>query len=433
MKSECKNLIAFAAIVKLLVIILLILSSLLPNYRADAFEPPEVSCTSKIDCLLRYTLDGFHKWDAIYFHFIAVNGYLLENTLAFFPLFPIFLRLISSLTYTLLPLWSFWTHSILVGVVLSFFCNLLCTVQMYRLSKLLLMSDSLSVVSALLFAINPASVFFTTLYSEALYSFLFLSALIWTYESIFLCMSSPYLIYQYYAGFLYCSTLPKPASLSFMLPKKPGPELEEFANELGVLTPYSINSSFQPVWCAGVPWSSYMLLQKKFWDVGAFSYYRWRQLPNFLLALPVLFLIFKIVSLFGRKTPKTIFSFGLLEDSRKHQLLVPHIYHALFLSMYGIINVHIQVLTRMLFSSCPVLYWYCASVLLNEQDNIFGRSHLRKAKTMESSMPRQLIGLFRLVNPLSYPPWSSQRTLLYYFYSYIVIGCLMHSNFLPWT
>ncbi|CDS42523.1 gpi mannosyltransferase 2 [Echinococcus multilocularis] len=506
MKSECKNLIAFAAIVKLLVIILLILSSLLPNHKADAFEPPEVSCTSNIDCLLRYILDGFHKWDAIYFHFISVNGYLLENTLAFFPLFPIFLRLISSLTYTLLPLWSFWTHSILVGVVLSFFCNLLCTIQMYRLSKLLLMSDSLSVVSALLFAINPASVFFTTLYSEALYSFLFLSALIWIYEckyvtgclilsmtvlcrsnglvncgfpcffqfillvnklrslygkgrhgsakhsplpisaaimavfhrflallAVFLCMGSPYLTYQYYAGFLYCSTLPKPASLSFMLPKKPGPELEEFANELGVLTPYSINSSFQPVWCAGVPWSSYMLLQKKFWDVGAFNYYRWRQLPNFLLALPVLFLIFKVVSLFGRKTPKTIFSFGLLEDSREHQLLVPHIYHALFLSIYGIINVHIQVLTRMLFSSCPVLYWYCASVLLNEQDNIFGRSHLRKAKTMVSSMPRQLIGLFRLVNPLSYPPWSSQRTLLYYFYSYIVIGCLMHSNFLPWT
>lgn len=87
----------------------------------------------------------------------------------------------------------------------------------------------------------------------------------------------------------------------------------------------------------------------------------------------------------------------------------------------------------MLFSSCPVLYWYCASVLLNKQDNVFERPHLREAKTKASSMLHQLIAMFCLVNPLSYPPWSSQRVLLYYFYSYIVIGCLMHSNFLPWT
>ncbi|VDK39283.1 unnamed protein product, partial [Taenia asiatica] len=406
----------------------------LPNHSADAFDPPQGSCTSRIDCLLRWILDGFRKWDAIYFHFISVNGYIFENTLAFFPLFPIFLRLISSLTYTLVPLWSFWTHSILVGVVFNFFCSLLCAIQMYRLSKLIFVDDSLSVVSALLFVINPASVFFTTLYSEALYSLLFLSALIWLHDSsyvtgciilsmtvfcrsnglvncgfpcffqfvllvnrlrslykesrrgsaqhmhlpilpvtvavfhcflsflaTFLCVSSPYLIYQYYAGFLYCF----------------------LANELEVLTPYSVNSSFKPLWCAGVPWSSYMLLQKKFWDVGIFTYYQWKQLPNFLLALPVLILVFKSVSLFGRKAPKTLLSLGILGDHGKQRLVV---------------------LTRMLFSSCPVLYWYCASVLLNEQDNVFG-----------------------------HPPWSYQRALLYYFYSYIVIGCLMHSNFLPWT
>lgn len=299
---------------------------------------------------------------------------------------------------------------------------------MYRLSKLVLMDESLSVVSALLFAINPASVFFTTLYSEALYTFLFLSALIWLYDfnymtgciilsmtvfcrsnglvncgfpfffqfillvnklrflyrkgrrspaqyfplpifqvtaavfhcllsllAIFLCVSSPYLVFQYYAGFLYCFATPRPASLSFILPKRPGPELEELANDLGVLTPYSVNSSFQPLWCAGVPWSSYMLLQKKFWDVGVFSYYRWKQLPNFLLALPVLFLVFKSVSLFGRKAPKALLSFGILEDYRNQRFVVPHIYQTLFLSTYGIINVHIQV-SRFLLWNVFLLY-----------------------------------------------------------------------------
>ncbi|VDM33756.1 unnamed protein product [Hydatigera taeniaeformis] len=483
-----------------------IASSLLPNHRADAFDPPEDSCTSVIDCFLRWLLDGFHKWDAIYFHFISMNGYLYENTLVFFPLFPIVLRFVSDLLYAFVPLCSFWTHSILIGVFLCFLCNLLSAIQMYRLSKLVLMNNSLSLVSALLFVINPASVFFTTLYSEALYSFLFLSALIWIHERnytagclilsmtvccrsnglvncgfpcffrficfvkevkslykkgrggflqhlcsplpsitaaafnfflalsvMILCVISPYLMYQCYAGFLYCYAFPKSSSFTFLLPRAPNSELYKLADELGVLTPYSVNSSFHPDWCAGVPWSSYMLLQKRFWGVDTLAYYRWKQVPNFLLALPVLFLVFKTVSLFGQKAAKTLFSFGIFEDSIKQRLLLPYVYHALFLSAYGIVNVHIQVLTRMLFSSCPVLYWYCASVLLNEQDNLFGRPRLRKAKIKANLMFHQPKNLFHLVNPLRYPPWSSQRMLLYYFYSYIAIGCIMHSNFLPWT
>ena len=391
------------------------ISSFLPNHKADAFFPPLDSCTTKLDCWIRLLLDGFHKWDAVYFHFISSNGYIYENNLAFFPLFPMLLRLTSTLTFTFQPFWSFWTHTIISGLFLNFLCGIGSAVQLYRLSKLMLMSDTVAILSALLFVINPASVFFSTLYSESLYSLLFISGLIYIHKrnftiactffsmavlcrsnglvncgfacfphvillleklvsaldigrqksfrqlcfftvdiltailyrllvvlALIACICSPYIIYQYYGAYLYCSP-PDIALLSFLRPNKPGRELEEFALEIGVLTPYSVNSSSYPVWCAGVPWFSYTILQKKFWGVGALKYYQWKQLPNFLLALPVLFLTCKTIFLFARRAPKTMISMGLLMEHKKQQFVLPHIYHALVLLAYGIVNIHIQV------------------------------------------------------------------------------------------
>ncbi|VDN97028.1 unnamed protein product [Rodentolepis nana] len=478
-----------------------IIFSLFPNHKADAFSPPDHSYISPLDYFLQLIFDGFHKWDAIYYHFISINGYIFENTLAFFPLLPLTLGIISKITYAFPSLWSLWVHNILIGVFWSFLCHVLGAIQMYRLSKLMLMSESISVMSALLYTINPASIFFSTLYSESFYGLLLISALVCLAESHYIqgcfllslttaCRSNgivncgfgcfphfiflvnelsniyrkkfsiffafikvleavsyriliffsiigssllPYLIYQYYAGYLYCFTGPKPSYLSFLIPEYPSQELVDYAEELGVLTPYTVNATMHAVWCQGVPWSSYSIIQKYFWNVGAFKYYQLKQLPNFLLALPVLTLVYKTISLFAKRAPKTLFSMGILAETSKQRLLLPHIYHIIFLSTYGIVNVHIQVLTRMMFSSCPVLYWYCASVLL-EEDYIFTRvSRNTKSKSKRAIQIHGLDDMHHAVSPSTYPPWSSKRILLYYFYSYIIIGCAMHSNFLPWT
>nr|CDS32579.1 gpi mannosyltransferase 2 [Hymenolepis microstoma] len=345
---------------------------------------------------------------------------------------------------------------------------------MYRLSKLMLMSEPVSVISALLYTINPASIFFSTLYSESFYSLLLISALVCLAEGHYIrgclilslttaCRSNgivncgfacfphfiflinelsdiykkkiciffafvkvlkavlyriliffsiigssllPYLIYQYYAGYLYCFTELKPSYLSFLIPKYPNQELVDYAKELGVLTPYAVNATVHAVWCQGVPWSSYNLLQKYFWNVGAFRYYQLRQLPNFLLALPVLTLVFKTISLFAKRAPRTLFSLGILSDTEKQRLILPHIYHILFLSLYGIVCVHIQVLTRMLFSSCPVLYWYCASVLLEEEDYIFTRVYRNtKSKPKKGIKIHGLDDMHQAVSPSTYPTW----------------------------
>ncbi|CAN0577636.1 unnamed protein product, partial [Ectocarpus sp. 12 AP-2014] len=43
-------------------------------------------------------------------------------------------------------------------------------------------------------------------------------------------------------------------------------------------------------WCAWRVPSVYAHVQSTYWNVGAFRYYQWKQIPNFLLAAPALIL-----------------------------------------------------------------------------------------------------------------------------------------------
>lgn len=62
----------------------------------DVFNPPDVSAPSKstpMDDAVEFSLSGFRRWDAIYMIHIAEHGYTYEHTVAFFPAFPLMVRL----------------------------------------------------------------------------------------------------------------------------------------------------------------------------------------------------------------------------------------------------------------------------------------------------------------------------------------------------
>lgn len=144
-------------------------------------------------------------------------------------------------------------------------------------------------------------------------------------------------------------------------------------------------ASLKPVWCDSVLPHPYGHVQAKYWDVGIFRYYQMRKLPNFLLASPMTYLVL-LGSLQQSK------NFIKSRGGRKH---LPYYLQAVILTLFCSITINVEVLTRLLASSCPVVYWICAD------------------SARESR-------------------WKN-KIIKFYFLSYFILGTILHTNFYPWT
>ncbi|KAL3809678.1 hypothetical protein ACHAXA_004229 [Cyclostephanos tholiformis] len=212
-----------------------------------------------------------------------------------------------------------------------------------------------------------------------------------------------------------------------------------------------------PAWCEHGKmdrrFSLYALVQRKYWNVGLFRYYEIKQIPNFILALPVLALSSAaVVSWIARSWDRHIVNRGkkitatsiggvardllrwvflALDSSSGHspaggnitphassssetrKLLGPEVlptYAVLAgFAIVGAFIAHVQVSTRLIFSSCPAIYWYISGMLVNDHKGNIKKKEFGGRVTQA---------------PL----------LLYsYFALYNILGVIMHVNWLPWT
>lgn len=179
-------------------------------------------------------------------------------------------------------------------------------------------------------------------------------------------------------------------------------------------------TNFSSPWCLKTLPLSYQYVQKTYWNVGFLNYWQLKQIPNFFLALPIFIFLIKFLRnwlniiiknglwknkftyLFLNKSPSKINIWFIEKD------IFPHIIYTIFLSLFALFFMHIQVTTRFLFSSGPFLYLIFADQI--KQYNILN-GNLRK--------------IFYLFN--------HQTFLFYYFFLYVIIGICLFSNFLPWT
>jgi phosphatidylinositol glycan class V len=156
-------------------------------------------------------------------------------------------------------------------------------------------------------------------------------------------------------------------------------------------------------------------------NVGAWRYYELKQVPNFVLAGPILLLSFSGAWSYLTHDPVRTISLGL-KTSRRNSSgslganrwfvetdeIFVYIVHWAFLSAFALVSMHVQVSTRFLASQCPPLYWFCASSVLQE-------GHPKK----EQGTPRSSV--------------TSKGLVLLYFRLYFVIGTVLFSCFYPWT
>lgn len=127
----------------------------------------------KWDALVERALGHFVRWDGVYFAAIARDGYTYEHFGAFFPLYPLLVRLLARGVHAL-AFGALQPAScvVLAGFALSNTCFVLAALALRALGTAVLRRPAVADRAALLFCLSPASIFFSALYTESLFALL---------------------------------------------------------------------------------------------------------------------------------------------------------------------------------------------------------------------------------------------------------------------
>jgi len=233
----------------------------------------------------------------------------------------------------------------------------------------------------------------------------------------------------------------------------------------------------RPAWCsvrasekqfAFRTFSLYAYVQKKHWNVGFMRYFELKQIPNFILAAPVLIISYcaalawifqswkrheceigmtrgksKIVRNFIKWAFNALrassyydaFSYRYETSNTKGNgtdevenifnssdiLLGPSFlpYYAILagFAVVGTFLAHVQISTRLICSSCPAFYWFIAVLITRKNDPVVYSSK----KGSDAEAVTRILG-------------AEMPRIIYFFLAfYNVLGTVMHVNWLPWT
>lgn len=163
----------------------------------------------------------------------------------------------------------------------------------------------------------------------------------------------------------------------------------------------------------------YKIIQRQHWNVGYLRYWQWRQIPNFMLAAPIviisLYTVHKYTSFLLNKYGIN-FKEGLFMSISKiisllwrfirlfQDPLTPHVVHLLTVTMLGVFIAHVQITTRLICSSCPLIYIGLASIIKTKNNANIQKNDQR-----------------------------NQFLMIIYLVLFNFLGILLHPNFYPWT
>ena len=403
----------------------------------------------------------FTKWDAAYFLHIARDGYQFEAEHAFFPLYPVLIKFLARVIALISSL-SVDKSIVMAGISISIGCFVLSTVVLWYLLSHFQVSACLRSTAVLLFILNPANVFFTTVYTESLFSCLTFGGMVaWetgyylpavivfalasatrsngvfavvfvvshVFINDFILRNSaddkhfvnnafrsglkmlvasgmiylPFIVYSIVCYCKLCNMCYIDMSLCQFS--------EWFCTSFQNSSICERNKAYSEVLIeCDMPISTiYGSIQKNYWGVGFMRYYLWKQLPNFMLAFPVLAICFKITvhffTSFGHHIActeaeklQTRFQRGFYSFLLYNRLVLPYLMHMVAIMMIAVFYAHIQISTRLLFSSCPLLCLHLGQ-------------YLESAKQLNVNI----------------------NWLFLYFASFNIMGVLLHPNYFPWT
>lgn len=454
--KEQKQITRWAICSRIVIIILQAISNrIIPDHDAGVFISPQDRQANTTTCsqLTEVVFGGFRRWDAQYFLHIAEHGYTYENVLAFYPLFPYSVRFVSYAVQTVSPAQcSFRDISLVVAIILNVIFFTKATQTLYELTQEIFKDRTYARIAAILFCFNPGSIFFSAPYTESLFGWLGFSVMLncsrgniigaiipfslglicrsngtvnfgfflyysaqclWTATGLYKYLKVVFsVIVASIAGFL---TFTGVQYYFYSIYCRDGPfEMKEYVRTYGIENNFVIageSDTEMPPWCSSTYPLSYSYIQRHYWNIGFLNYYELKQIPNFLLAAPALSLIIhSSISYLVKNLDITIrLGFELKSSFTDTAKQFVYVVHALFLAIFCLLFVHIQVSTRMLASSSPYLYWLCADYFFRE---------CKRSNAVEIFFKSQT---------------KMTKLISFWFIGYYAIGTALFSNFLPWT
>ncbi|KAF7521340.1 hypothetical protein G7054_g12485 [Neopestalotiopsis clavispora] len=335
------------------------------------------------------------RWDAIYFIQSARRGYVFEQEWAFGLGLP---TTISAIVKVFNKLGVEGNDALepLIGVGISHVAHLLSVLALYRLG-LRLYSQQTAVIAALLHIISPAGLFLSAPYNEAPFSFLTFSGfLLFSYgclektrsvrgdaaivgSGMILGLATTFrsngilngVPFAAYAISELISVLKSPNAFSLRRLAALGIGGQYIA--MGSIGPQVLayqsfcsgSSALDPrPWCNAWLPSIYTFVQERYWNVGFLRYWVPGNIPLFLLASPMIYLLTKsgwsmlgesVLEIKNPKSPADAFAGASL-------LVAAMAFSQLLLAGAAVTTYHIQVITR-ISSAYPLWYFWLARQL----------------------------------------------------------------------
>ncbi|ORY61537.1 GPI mannosyltransferase 2 [Pseudomassariella vexata] len=338
------------------------------------------------------------RWDAIYFVQNARRGYVFEQEWAFGGGLP---TVISGVVKLLGAVGIGNTGSLesWIGVSISHVSHLLSVLVLYQLGLKVLREPRLSFIAALLHVISPAGLFLSAPYNESAFALLSFTGyllfahglgsrgtlndlsilgsgivfgLATTFRSNGLLSGIPFAVYAI-IGFANLVEAPNFLNLRRLIALGLG----GLSVALGSIGPQAIayfrfcsgSSASEPrPWCAKRLPSIYTFVQERYWGVGFLRYWTPGNIPLFLLAVPMIYLMMRsgldiLTNRFvGISTSKSqsLGSSRILPPGQS--FLRTMAASQVILTALAITTYHVQIITR-ISSAYPVWYWWLAQNL----------------------------------------------------------------------
>jgi len=300
----------------------------------------------------------FLQWDGLHFLNIAARGYdsVLEH--AFFPGLPLVMRVLSSIPNGLSidPIFSL----AISGIILAQLSAILGAVGLYKLSLHFCATQSVAFKATLFYIFCSCNVFMSAVYTESPFSMLTFWGLYWLYaRSSFSIASMLFAIAGLFRsnGILAMIFVAHQALLSRQL----------YSGVMGcvlIYMPYFLYSTWSRNlycqlidpphdWCESFG-SIYGYIQKQFWGVSLFSYWRLGNVGYFILMLPALAVALHAPYYFARDHVKHIQTRNVYPILRDR--MSPFLVQMGVLTAFTVLIANCQILTRILVS-CPLFFW----------------------------------------------------------------------------